>query len=152
MNIRPTKTEDIPALKTVLDRTGLFPSDMLPDMLSGFLSDDDSEDIWLTCEVDGRPIGFCLAKPEPLTDGTWNMLAIAVLPDLQGSGVGSSITSELEARLREAGQRILIVDTSGTQDYALTREFYHKNGYSEAARIRDFWADGDDKVTFLKAL
>ncbi len=152
MNIRPTKTEDIPALKTVLDRTGLFPSDMLPDMLSSFLSDADNEDIWLTCEVDGKAIGFCFAKPEPLTDGTWNMLAIAIHPDMQGSGAGSSITSELEARLHETGQRILIVDTSGTQDYALTREFYHKNGYSEAARIRDFWADGDDKVTFLKAL
>ena len=79
MNIRPTKSEDIPALKVVLDETGLFPSDMLPDMLTSFLSEE-SEDIWLTCEDGGNAIGFCFAAPEALAEGTWNMLAIAVLP------------------------------------------------------------------------
>ena len=46
----------------------------------------------------------------------------------------------------------MIVDTSGTDDFAMTRKFYSQNGYEEEARIRDFWADGDDKVIFRKAL
>ena len=70
MNIRPTKSEDIPALQKVLDGTELFPSEMLPDMVSGFLSDADSRDVWLTCEMDGESIGFCYAAPEELTEGT----------------------------------------------------------------------------------
>ena len=151
MNIRPTKSEDIPALKVVLDETGLFPSDMLPDMLTGFLSEE-SEDIWLTCEDGGNAIGFCFAAPEALAEGTWNMFAIAVLPSSQGNGAGHAIVSALESSLRERGNRILIADTSGTADFALTRDFYRKNSYSEEARIRDFWAEGDDKVTFRKAL
>ena len=151
MNIRPTKSEDIPALKVVLDETGLFPSDMLPDMLTSFLSEE-SEDIWLTCEDGGNAIGLCFAAPEALAEGTWNMLAIAVLPSSQGNGAGHAIVSALESSLRERGNRILIADTSGTADFALTRDFYRKNGYSEEARIRDFWAEGDDKVTFRKAL
>jgi hypothetical protein len=46
----------------------------------------------------------------------------------------------------------LIADTSGTDDFAPTRAFYRKNGYAEEARIRDFWAKGDDKVVFWTAL
>jgi hypothetical protein len=45
MNIRPTRSEDLPALMVVLDETGLFPSDMLSDMIDGFLSNEGSEDI-----------------------------------------------------------------------------------------------------------
>ncbi len=152
MNIRPTISADIPSLKRVLDETELFPSAMLPDMLSGFLSGDEGESVWFTAEEDGRAIGFCFAAPEALTEGTWNMLAIAVLPERQGGGAGGAIVAALENHLTERGNRLLIVDTSGKSDFARTREFYRKNGYSEEARIRDFWAAGDDKIVFRKAL
>ena len=152
MNIRPTISADIPSLKRVLDETGLFPSQMLPDMLSGFLSGDESESVWLTAEENGNAIGFCFASPEALTEGTWNMLAIAVLPEKQGGGTGGAIVAALENHLAERGNRLLIVDTSGKSDFAQTREFYRKNDYYEEARIRDFWAAGDDKIVFRKAL
>jgi hypothetical protein len=42
------KHDDIAALQDVLDGTELFQSEMLPDMVGGFLSDDESSDIWLT--------------------------------------------------------------------------------------------------------
>jgi len=80
------------------------------------------------------------------------MLALAVHPHVQGKGYGAALVRAAEAHLREAGHRILIVDTSGTDDFAQTRAFYAHLGYAEEARIRDFWADGDDKVTFRKAL
>ena len=59
MNIRPTKLDDIPALQKVLDNTELFPSEMLPDMVAGFLEHDDGSEIWLTNETAGQAIGFC---------------------------------------------------------------------------------------------
>ena len=80
------------------------------------------------------------------------MLAIAILPKRQGGGKGGAIVAALEAHLAESGNRVLIADTSGTDDFAQTREFYRKNGYVEEARIRDFWAEGDDKIVFWKAL
>lgn len=152
MKIRPTQHDDIAALQQVLDATALFPSELLPDMVGGFLADRESPDIWLTCEADGRPVGFCYAVPEQLADGAWNMLAIAVSPSVQGAGYGGAIVAHLEAALNARGERIVIADTSGTDDFAQTRAFYRKNGYSEEARIRDFWADGDDKVVFWKSL
>jgi ribosomal protein S18 acetylase RimI-like enzyme len=152
MNIRPTRSDDIPALQLVADGTELFPGELLPDMVSGFLGEGESHDVWLTCELAGKAEGFCYAVPEKLTDGTWNMLAIAVHPSQQGKGIGAAIVKHLEAALSERGQRVLIVDTSGTPEFRQTREFYRKNGYVEEARIRDFWAAGSDKVVFWKRL
>ena len=152
MNIRPTRHNDLADLQEVLDGTELFPSEMLPDMVSSFLSGDKGSDMWLTCEVDGRAIGFCYAVPEEFTDGAWNMLALAVLPSLQGEGHGGALVAQLEETLKDRSQRVLIVDTSGVDAFAQTREFYRKNGYIEEARIRDFWAAGDDKIVFWKSL
>ena len=152
MQIRLTTAEDISDLQHVLDGTELFPSEMLPDMLHNFLHSNESTDLWLTCETEGEAVGFCYAVPEELTDGTWNMLAIAVLPTKQGCGAGGALVNELENMLKKRQKRVLIADTSGTEEFAQTRAFYRKNGYTEEARIRDFWAKGDDKVVFWKSL
>ena len=155
VTVRTLRNDDLPAIATIIDATELFPSEMLPDMTASFTSGaepDAADDVWLTATLDGEPAGVCFAKPEDLTDGTWNMLALAVSPDHQGGGLGAAMTNDLERRLAGRGVRILIVDTSGTDDFALTRKFYEKQGYGPEARIRDYWAAGDDKVTFRKAL
>lgn len=148
MKIRPTATQDITGLQTVLDETDLIPSEILPDMFAE--SGDDA--LWLTCESQGRAVGFCYAVPEAMADGAWNMLAIAVLPQLQRWGHGAALVARLEATLRTNGARLLIVDTSGAEGFTGTRMFYARIGYDEEARIRDFWAKGDDKVIYRKAL
>ena len=134
--VRPTVAGDVPGLRAVVDGTELFPGEMLPDMVAGFLGDAPS-DLWLTATLDGEPMGLCFARPEELAEGTWNMLALGVAPAHQGGGLGA---------------RILIVDTSGTDGFTLARAFYAKQGYEPEARIHDYWADGDDKVTFRKRL
>jgi ribosomal protein S18 acetylase RimI-like enzyme len=151
MTIRPTTPADLPGLGHILDETGLFPSDMLPALLEGFLAGSPGT-LCLTAEEGGNPVAFCYSTSEALADRTWNLLAIAVLPAAQGQGYGSALCKALESALAEQGQRLLIVDTSGTDPYRRTRAFYLRNGYTEEARIRDFWAEGDDKVTFRKPL
>ena len=152
MKIRPTQASDVPELQLVLGATDLFPAQMLPELIAGYLANDDQSEIWLTCEKDGRAIGFCYCVPEQMAEGAWNMLAIAVMPGEQSQGCGGALTQTLEAELTKQGQRILIADTSGTPAFARTRAFYLANGYSQEARIRDFWAPGDDKIVFWKAL
>ncbi len=152
MNVRPTEQNDIQDIQLILKQTQLFPSDILPAMIDGFLSGDTTGGLWLSCEERGKAIGFCHAAPEHMTDGTWNMLAIAVLPAEQGKGYGRAITARLEAILADHDQRILIVNTSGTETFSRARLFYANNGYTEEARIRDFWASGDDKIVFWKSL
>ena len=60
--------------------------------------------------------------------------------------------SHVEQALRERGQRVLLVETSGTDALALTRTFYLNHGFDEEARIREYYRAGDDKVIYRKAL
>ena len=46
----------------------------------------------------------------------------------------------------------MLVETSALPAFARTRAFYRTNGYVEDARIREFYAPGEDKVVFCKAL
>jgi ribosomal protein S18 acetylase RimI-like enzyme len=47
---------------------------------------------------------------------------------------------------------VLLVHTSGLPAFARTRAFYRRAGYAEEARIRAFYAAGEDEVVFWKAL
>ena len=60
--------------------------------------------------------------------------------------------SYIESELKAKGMSILIVDTSGTEEFTQTRKFYENLNYTKEAVIRDFWKEGDDKVTYWKEL
>jgi ribosomal protein S18 acetylase RimI-like enzyme len=125
---------------------------MLDDMIATYLGSSNPEEMWFTATIDGKPvsIGFCAA--EKLTRGTFNLYAIGVKADLQGKGIGEQIMKYIEHQLQQKGGRVLIVETSGTEDFQLTRRFYEKLNYNKEAVIRDFWSEGDDKVIFWKKL
>jgi ribosomal protein S18 acetylase RimI-like enzyme len=149
--VRPVTPADTPALKAVIDACGLFPSDMLDDMLSRYF-EGDSEHVWLADDDGGGPIGVAYYAPERMTSGTWNLYLIAMHPDRQGQGRGAALLRHVERALGASGQRVLLVETSGLPDFEATRAFYRKCGYDEEARIRDFYQAGEDKIVFRKAL
>jgi GNAT superfamily N-acetyltransferase len=88
----------MPALKKVIDANGLFPSEMLDDMISDYFDNDNSSDFWLTYE-DHEPVAIAYCAPEKMTKGTWNLYLIAVHPDCQGKGRGTSIMRYIEQML-----------------------------------------------------
>ena len=89
-NIRKVIASDVEALKKVLDSSRLFPSEHLNEMISEYLSNPSSEEIWFIYLAGGQPVGFGYCVPEKLTDGTYNLLAIAVDKLSQGGGIGSN--------------------------------------------------------------
>lgn len=152
VTVRPLIPNDLPSLKSVIDRVGLFPSDLLGGMVEGCLSGATPEEIWLTAETDG-PVGLAYCAPERMTSGTWNVLLIAVDPDAQRRGVGKALMAHVEARLSAEGHRVLLVETSGLPAFEGARRFYgDRMGFDEEARIREFYDRGEDKVIFRKAL
>ena len=151
-SIRKVRKEDIQYLKDVLNSIELFPSEMLEDMISDFFNNPDTEEIWFTATENNIPISIGYCAPEKLTDGTFNLYAIGVKSDIQGNGVGKTMMKYLEEQLKQKGHRILIVETSGSADFELTRKFYESLEYGKEAVIRDFWKAGDDKVVYWKKL
>lgn len=150
--IRMINKNDISELKKVLDSIELFPSEMLDDMITDYLENPESEEIWFTATENDKPISIGYCAPEKLTEGTYNLYAIGVRSDIQAKGIGSKMMEFIEDYLKINGHRILIVDTSGTDDFKATRSFYEKLGYNKEAVIRDFWSEGDDKVIYWKRL
>jgi len=150
--IRSVVRQDIYALKSILDSIDLFPSEMLEEMISTYFTVPDSGNFWYTLEQDGIPVCFAYCAPEKLTDQTYNLYAIGVRADLHGQGLGGAMMNHIESDLKAKGKRILLVETSGTADFKLTRDFYLKKNYTLEATIRDFWAEGDHKVIFWKKL
>ncbi len=151
MYIRLPVKSDLADIKLVLKDTDLFPVEMLEEMMAPFFDDPQSRERWLVCEnTDGRVFGFSYVRPEPLTEGTWNLLAIGFRREHKGHGHGKQLIANIEHDL--SAERVLIVETSGLEEFATTRSFYEKCGYEQEAIIRDYWARGDDKVIYRKAL
>ncbi|MGF1476553.1 MAG: GNAT family N-acetyltransferase [Geminicoccaceae bacterium] len=149
--VRPAERLDIPAIKTIAEDAELFPPEMLDDMIAGYLNSS-NQDIWFVALAGDRVIGFGFCEPERMTSGTWNLLAIGILTEHRGLGVGAAMMRYLEDRLRSAGERILLVETLGSEAFERTRAFYLARGFVEEARIREFYEPGGDKIVFWKHL
>jgi ribosomal protein S18 acetylase RimI-like enzyme len=100
----------------------------------------------------GRLLGYACFGPTPATEGAHDLYWLAVDPAAQGSGVGRALLRRVEAILAERGGRLVLVETSSRAEYAPAREFYARSGYSEVARVRDFYAPADDRIMLTTRL
>jgi ribosomal protein S18 acetylase RimI-like enzyme len=99
-----------------------------------------------------RLLGYACAGPTPATEGTFDLYWLAVDAAAQGKGIGTALVREVERGLHHRGARMLLVETSSRPDYSNTRAFYERCGYSEAARIKDFYAPADDRIMLTTRL
>ena len=108
--------------------------------------------LWFLAFDNETPLGIVYCTPEPMTEGTWNILMLVIAPAFQRQGHGQSLISHVEKSLEARGERLIIVETSSLGEFEKARSFYLKCGYVEAARIQNFYAKGDDKIVFSKSL
>ena len=99
-----------------------------------------------------RLVGYACWGPTPGTAGTHDLYWIVVDEGRQGAGIGTQLLVEIEHGLRANGQRLVVVETSSRGDYASTRAFYEKRGFTRAATIPAYYAPGDDLVIYTKDL
>ncbi|MGD1912494.1 MAG: GNAT family N-acetyltransferase [Rivularia sp. (in: cyanobacteria)] len=155
LTIRLAKPDDTEAIMNLANVIGLFEGEeleVLGDMLGGYFEGSLGEGhSWAVCE-DAGVVGVAYFAPEQYAYGVYNLYFIAVHPKHQGKGYGTAVLKYVEKTLREKGDRLLLVETSGLPNFELTRKFYRKQGYEEEAKIRDYYKPGDDKIIFRKAL
>jgi GNAT superfamily N-acetyltransferase len=96
--------------------------------------------------------GFACYGPTPLTEGVYDLYWIVVDRATQKKGSGRYLLEYVEREVKKRGGRMLIIETSSQESYGETIRFYEKNSYQLAARIKDFYRIGDDKLVFSKVL
>jgi len=97
--------------------------------------------------------GFVLFGKAPMTRFSWDIYWIVVDADKQGRGIGKSLIEAVQKRaLHDKDRAILRIETSGKPSYESQRRFYESCGFSVAGRILDFYAPGDDLLTFVKTI
>ncbi len=153
--IRFALPQDIPGILTIVTATGLLDAEQIQElstMLTQALDDEmETPGLWITDE-ETNPVGVAYVAPERMTHGTWNLYLLAVRPESQRQGRGRALLSYIEDLLIARRERVLLVETSGTDDFAYVRQFYGKSGYQQEAIIRDFYDVGVDKVIYRKPL
>lgn len=157
MMLRPLRPDDRAGLHDILRRTGSFTPgeiDVAMELIDIGLSRPEQTDYHFRCidDANGRLAGYLCYGQVPLSDRCWDLYWIAVDPEMHGLGFGRAMVRWMETDLRERRARKILIETGGKPAYAATRGFYERLGYHEAARIRDFFAVGDDKVIFMKDL
>jgi ribosomal protein S18 acetylase RimI-like enzyme len=154
--IRPTVPADTPLLLALTAGTAVFKPheiDTLKEVLDDYHAvNHAAEHVAVTDERDGEVVGFAYYAPDGMTDRTWYLYWIAVKRDTQARGVGSHLLRHAEADVRHRRGRLFLIETSSQPSYEPTRRFYLKHGYEVGAVLRDYYADGDDLVTFRKRL
>ena len=149
---RPISPADRGAIERILRATGAFRDDEIDVALELIDAPVEAGYRFVVAEIGGVVAGYACFGETPMTRGTFDLYWLAVDPARQRSGIGRRLLRAAEAAARAEGGRILLVETAGKPSYAPTRAAYEACGYSEVARIPDFYDEGDDKIVYARRL
>lgn len=150
--IKPSTANDRPFIESILSESGAFDETSQAYVMSVFDDhiNNGSDAVWRTAFHDEEVVGVAYCNPEPVTLGTWNLLMIWIKAGHEGRGFGSALIRDIEQNIQRNSARLLIVETSGTEDFTTARAFYERNGFVLEARVKDFYAEGEDKLIYTK--
>jgi ribosomal protein S18 acetylase RimI-like enzyme len=148
---RPLEIADRARVESMTRAVGLFREEEIPVAVEVFEATALGNDTYegLAALQGGEVVGWISWGPTPGTLGTFDLYWIVIDPACHGQGIGTVLVLEME-RVIQGRARLIIVETAGRPDYESTREFYRRRGYEAISVIPDFYAPGDDKVTFVK--
>ena len=151
--LRSLRSDDVARVEAMTRAAGLFREEEIPVALEVFEATARGRDTYegLGADSAGSLVAWAAWGPTPGTLGTFDLYWIVVDPAWQSGGIGTALLLEME-RLVTGRARMIVVETAGRPDYAGTRAFYERRGYQAVAVIPDFYAPGDDQVTYIKTL
>ncbi len=104
MSIRLATAADIQTIKAIAVETDMFGPDeagFVDETVTGTLDGSLGDHHWLVSDTaDGTAIGAAYYAPEPFSDRLWNLYFIAVIPALQGAGIGGALIERVESDLQ----------------------------------------------------
>lgn len=161
------RPSDAEAVRRIVASTGFFHDfevDVAVELVAERLAKGVASEYYFLFADDasGSTIGYACFGPIACTVGSFDLYWVAVDAAHRGRGLGARLMREAERRMAEglpapgggtiAKGRRVYVETSSRDLYAPTRAFYVRCGYTQEARLRDFYAPGDDKVVYVRAI
>jgi len=145
--VEPANPNDRQGILAVTSRIDNF-TDEEKDTVLELWDDQERGYSFLVAREGAEIFGYACYGTRALTEGTYDLFWIAVDPSARRKGVGVALMRAAESEVRKRSGRLLIVETSGMEEYASTRAFYESVGYQKEAVIRDFYKAGDDLVIY----
>jgi len=149
--------KDLDRVRQITLSTGFFRDDEI-EVAVGLATEaykkgqEQSGYLFLFSMIGDDTTGFVCYGPTPCTIGTYDLYWIVVDNHFRGNGTGKMLIQQTEMELINRKARKLYIETSSTEKYLPTRKFYENCGYSEEARLHDFYSESDDKVIYSKVL
>ena len=147
---------DRAAVRRIIDSTGLFRPpevDVAVELVEERLAKGAPSGYeFVFAEDNGQVLGYACFGHNEMTVASYDLYWICVDKTLHGRGVGKQLLLAAEERVRKLGGGRIYIETSTRPDYLATRGFYEKCGYLVEAQLAHYYAPGDGKVVFVKAL
>jgi ribosomal protein S18 acetylase RimI-like enzyme len=154
--VREMKKEDRKHILDIIKKIKIFNDEdqrIAIELVEEVVDGPNKEEYYVQCAVKGNKIlGYICYGPASLCVGTYEVYYIAVDPDNFRGGIGKLLMVKMEEALKEKKARLILLETSSSEEYNGTRNFYLKLGYKEAAKIKDYFKEGEDRVIYEKKL
>jgi ribosomal protein S18 acetylase RimI-like enzyme len=151
--VRSLAPADVDPIRRILEATGSFNEEerrVAVELVEQALRDPEGDYHVVVLAAGGDVIGYTCFGRAPFTEAVFDVYWIAIDPVWHGTGAARTLMAATEARIRERGGRLILVETASRESYSRTRRFYEAIGYRETARLRDYYRTGDDKIVYEK--
>ena len=148
IKIIPARTKDADYIrslsKKVFTRYGPYDDTLTGWFMSGFART-------VLASAGKRPVGFAMlgrtVHDQPISR-VFELLAIAVDPEMQKMGIGSRLLNEIERKAKELNAETLVLHTSA--DNVPGRKLFRKHGFVTAETKGHFYPEGQDALMMYK--
>ncbi len=147
--------EDVARIRGILESSGFFEAapdeiDVAAELAEAALKDGNTPEnyAFIFAEEEGRTVGYACFARVPCTVSTFEIYWLGVYGDCRGRGIGKMLMNEIIRLVRELGASKLLLQTAGRAQYIPTQKFYLSCGFKEEARLKNYYAAGDDCLIF----
>ena len=149
--IRRPKEEECDALVQMGERTGIFAPGEAQELLGQTLISLFDEKLPLKHQAlvleHGKLIkGWAYFGPLPESPDIWNLWWIGVDPQFIAQGFGKKLLLFVEDAVKSDGASHLVIETSSSNSFVRTREFYKLQGYGLSQEVPDYYGPGENKM------
>jgi ribosomal protein S18 acetylase RimI-like enzyme len=156
LRIAQSAPEDRRGIFNILLNSGIFgraDAECVDQMFAETLAKPGDDNYrWLSCWEENTLVAFACYGREALTTGTWDLFWLCVSSAARRKGAGRALLAEVQHRAARERVRLMVIYTSSTAKYAPARGLYETSGFTRAALVPGYYAEGDDLYIYTKRI